>query len=179
MAINELINHMHSWLKEEHFENKVYKEKEASFIVATLGPDARERERTLKILPRLQESGEVLKAPADKKNPIVSLQFTSELPFKVKSAKDTASLLHFINNELYLPGFHFDEAEEKIYFRHINYSLISGIDKKVLIGQTGLILLYLDLYMNPIEEVASGKSTFNNIIEEVVKEAKTFLQIPS
>ena len=176
MTLNELLQTMHVWLTEETFSNQISnKEGVPPFILTILGPDEKERERTLKLSPRLQETGEALT-----KNPspaIISLEFLHELPFSVKeeAAKDVASLLHFINNDLYLPGFHLNEAEGKVSFRHFNYSGIHGIDKKLLIGVTGLILLYLDLYSNIIEDVATGKRSFNEVLEEIVKTFKIIL----
>lgn len=166
--VQDLLKEMHAWLNEEHFTNKINKGEDAPpFITALLGPDKEGRERTLTIRPLLQETGQRL---TGSKETIVSLEFSMEMPFKLdsKAEKDMASLLHFLNGELYLPGFHLEEAYQKILFRHVNFSLITGIDKKVLIGLTGLILLYLDLYARVIEDVATGKKTFNDVIDEVV-----------
>jgi len=160
-----MIQAIHNWLKEEHFPNKIGEAKEMpDFLIALLG-----KERTLKITLRNEMTGDVFKT---EKTPLYSLEFSAAFPFSVHvgAMKEVASLLHFINGELYMPGFHLDEAEGKILFRHFNFSV--SIDKTLVIGITGLILLYMDLYGNVIEEVASGKKTFNQIIEEVVTKAK-------
>lgn len=177
MTAKDLLQKMHAWLTEESFSNQISEKEDIfPFIMLLLGPDQKERVRSLQLTPRFQETLETLKS--DKGPQIVSLEFSSELPFPVKeeAAKDSASLLHFININLYMPGFILNEADGKIIFRHINYSLDSGIDKKILIGVVGLILLYLDLYGLSIEEVSSGKKSFNEVLEDVVKNFQNILE---
>lgn len=179
MAVETLLQNMHNWLREEYFQNSIYQDGGTPpFIIADLGKDPQDRNRFLRILPLFQETLNVLKKDQSDLGSLVSLDFSSELPFfcKPEAAKDLASLLFFINKEIQLSGFSFDEADGKILFRHINYCPEKGIDQRLMIGLTGLILLYIDLYSQAIEEIASGKKTFNETMEELVTAAKEVLK---
>lgn len=179
MTSETLLQNMHCWLREEYFQNSLYKEETTPlFLIADLGKDPQGRNRFLRILPLFQKSLNILQKAPNELGPLVALDFSSELPFlcKPEATKDLTSLLFFINKEIQLSGFSFDEAEGKIQFRHINYCPEKGIDHRLTIGLTGLILLYIDLYSQAIEEIASGKKTFNETMEELVHTAKQVLK---
>lgn len=179
MSADSLLENMHQWLIEGFFQSKIYNEADTPpFIVANFGKDPQGRNRFLRIVPLFQESLNALRKDQDKMGSIVSTEFSSELPFSFKPemAKDVASLLHFINNEIQLPGFSLDEAGGKIVFRHLNYCPEKGMDHRLMIGLVGLILLYIDLYSQSIEEIASGKKTFIGAMEELVTAAQGILK---
>jgi len=168
----EILNKFRNVFEKEEFGTRLMEASEEmplSCLIVELGPDTKERERFCSVTAFEQELGQSLEKEAEGA-PLLNVIFEAELPFEVKPAfaKELGSLLHFINRQLPLPGFELDEVENLIYYRYSLFAAESGIDARALMSILGLMLLFLDLYTHPVEQVASGAKSFNELMEEVV-----------
>lgn len=133
------------------------------------GQDYQQRERIIEVTTQIQQLGQNLGGSSQ--DEYVRVQFQVTLPFKVEelAARDLSSLLLFLNKLIELPGWEFSELEDRIDYRYVLLTKQDGIDENLFNGIIGLILLITQLFTEIIEQVASGKRSFNNLIEEVIK----------
>lgn len=129
------------------------------------GQDYKRRERIIEVTSQIQQLGQ------DIQTEYVRVQFQVTLPFKVAelAARDASSLLLFLNKLMELPGWEFNELEDQINYRYVLVSKADGIDETLFSGLIGLILLICQLFTEVVEQVASGKKSFNELMEEVLK----------
>jgi hypothetical protein len=142
-----------------------------AFLILSLGKDYKKRERYLKIIPKSEDLSLVLGEQLKTEEALVSFEFCFDLPilFLPETCKEVGSFLHFINKDLYLPGFILDETQDKILFRHVLVCTASSINRHLIMGILGLILLYADLYTPSTELVSSGKKSFQDMMNELLK----------
>lgn len=103
-----------------------------------------------------------------------SLQFQSVLPFEVYplASSDLALAINFINANLELPGFEYDEANSIVRFRYIHFTneaISETIIKSSVIGILGVIMMTLDLFSELLEKVAHGEMSYLKILEEILE----------
>ncbi|MCB1111702.1 MAG: hypothetical protein H7A37_06015 [Chlamydiales bacterium] len=136
-----------------------------------LGPDGNGSNRIMHIIIEEQILDQSFREVEEPGNPILRLVFDTELPFKVDptTAREVGTLLHFINREIDLPGFELAEVEDKVYFRHVQLTREAGVDVTVIYSIVGLTLFYLNWFSSVIESLAKGETTFNEVLENVLK----------
>jgi len=134
------------------------------------GQDYKQRERIIEVTSQIQQLGQNL-GPSNTQNDYLRVQFQVTLPFKVEelAGRDVASLLLFLNKLMELPGWEFNELEDQINYRYVLLSKSDGIDENLFAGLVGLILLICQLFTEVIEQIVSGKKSFNELMEEVLK----------
>ena len=144
-------------------------------LMVYLGTDHKDRDQVLEIISQVQEMGEVLKEIPVQPN-YVRVQFQSCFPFTVKdhALHDTTGALMFINRLLDLPGFELSEIDDKLFYRYVLLTTKDEVDKQLLLGIVGNVMLLLDMYTEMIEQLAEGKMTFNEILEKVIECAEAF-----
>ena len=145
-----------------------------SQLFVDLGQDKQNRPRTLAITLQEQYFQTLLEhqqMQTDSK--YYSIQFDAFFPFEmnVHTSREVASVLLFINRLVDLPGFGMSETENQIYFRYVMLTRENCIDKPLLIGVTGTIMLMMDLFGDIIYEAAVGKMTFNQLLEKIIDSA--------
>ncbi len=133
------------------------------------GQDYQKRERIVEVTSQIQQLGQNLGAKSQVE--YIRVQFQVTLPFKVVefAARDTSSLLLFLNKMIELPGWEFNELDDRIDYRYVLLAKSDGIDEDLFAGILGVILLLCQLFTEVIEQIASGKRTFNDLMEEVVQ----------
>ncbi len=106
--------------------------------------------------------------PGSEEPDLHKLAFTVPLDISVEpmSVTDTARFLCLLNRHMDLPGFEMDEIESNIQFRHVWIGSEKSINALFLQSLTGLIMLLLDLYYEPIRSVAAGEQTFEYVITD-------------
>lgn len=136
-------------------------------LLVFLGKDFKEREQILEILSEEQ--------PLGKPHEYYRIQFYFKFPFQVQDQafSQVASLLHFINQLLDFPGLNLDELHNEISYRYVWLTKINKIDSKLIMSIIGIILFILELFTQPIERVALGTITFNDLLQELVDLPKT------
>ena len=145
---------------EENFDCTLIAENEEETLLLFLGNDPNERERILKLTHQEQQIKN-----KDEGN-FHRFQFFTLLPFEIKphTIHDLNSTVAFFNASLDLPGFECHEIDNKVAFRYV---LLSDRfpDKKLFLSLVGLILLNVDLLSETFEKVASGKTTFYDLLK--------------
>jgi hypothetical protein len=99
------------------------------------------------------------------------IEFKLKLPLKIAdfSYSQTSNLIALINRSLELPGFETSEIDNEIFYRHV--LLFSGkkISKELILGLIGMIKLTLDLHIESIESVSSGKLSYDELLRKALK----------
>ena len=139
-------------------------------ILLFLGSDHKQRDRSLEITIQKQILGS-----KDEDIPYYRIQFESALPFPLSDLRshDVGSFLFFLNRQLELPGFEIDEANSLILYRYVHLSSEIDVKPDLLKGIIGSTTLTLDLFGEAIEKVSSGETSFNEILENVLKMAES------
>lgn len=99
------------------------------------------------------------------------LQIIYEFPFSLeeKQGDNIANLILFINTLLDIPGFEVDLFHKRIRFRTVQVYGKQELDVQSLLGIIGTIFLYLETYMSTIENVNSSKTTFLEVLQQVLE----------
>lgn len=138
-------------------------------LIVSLGVDQNKRELKVEVtehvLPVLPKFAPTADQPLPSR-----IQFRLILPFKVKnsSLNDISSLLHFLNQSIDLPGFELDELEGRVIYRYVWLTSPSHLDKISIITLLNALTLNLMLFLDTIESIAKGSSTFNDLLSEIV-----------
>lgn len=88
-------------------------------------------------------------------------------PIDKKDLCDLARLLHLLNKELDLPGFGLDEMAGAIFYRLMLPTHKKEIDQGLLFAFLKTIEYVCKTFANPIEAVASGQMTLDEILKKV------------
>lgn len=102
---------------------------------------------------------------------IARLSFKIKFPFKVASglAGQTASLIALLNRFLDLPGFEMDEAKDELFYRYVLLLSKEGLNKDLILGIIGNIMLTVQMHINPIRSVASGEVSYDELIAKTLQ----------
>lgn len=172
MNETEILKAMEIMFQEDEFDCSFETSEALPFgcLLVYLGTDHFDRNRVLEITAQEQELGESLReTPIEHK--FVRVQFEVTLPFDTKdyTANEVASLQALINRMIELPGFEFDEIDSKVFYRYVLLTPKTGIEKDLVVGITGVIMLYLEMFSEMMERVAEGKNTFSEILEQTLE----------
>nr|WP_166156318.1 hypothetical protein [Neochlamydia sp. AcF84]NGY95246.1 hypothetical protein [Neochlamydia sp. AcF84] len=140
-------------------------------LLLFLGVDDKEREKILEITALKQE---LMPGLASSDNPFYRLQFQAVFPFAVhpQASTQVSSLICYLNRLIELPGFEMDEVNLKLNYRYILLYGERSLNKNLCFSIIGLIMLTLELFSSTLERVAIGETTFNQILEEIIKIAQ-------
>lgn len=100
-----------------------------------------------------------------------NLQFMVILPIcsEDHTVADTARAISFINRNIALPGFEFDEIEGHILYRYVVLTdTTTTINENYILGIIGNIMSSLDIFGDTIDKITSGEKTFNEMLEEAL-----------
>jgi hypothetical protein len=134
-------------------------------LLVYLGTDAKERERILEITSEQQDF------TGEGGSKYYRVQFQLLFPFKFidNRVSQIASLICFTNRMIELPGLEMSEIDNSLFYRYTLLTIDHGLDKTLLAGIIGNIMLIADLLSDTLEGVGSGKTDFNSLLEELVK----------
>lgn len=82
------------------------------------------------------------------------------------SKYDMARLLHMLNKEMDLPGFGMDEVAGVVFYRLMIPAMHKKIDGELLLGYLKTAQNICELFMGPIEAVAQGHATLDEILKK-------------
>lgn len=135
-----------------------------------LGLDLKKRERILDVIAIEQPIPPEYTLPDATPLPF-RIQFRTELPFHIEdiALNQVASLLLFINQFIDLPGFELDELNGKVIFRYVWIIYPTLIDATLIMSIIGSIILNLSLFSETIESLADGKTSFNDLLAQIVQ----------
>lgn len=140
-------------------------------LLVDLGTDKQDRPRALAITLQEQFFQTILESQKlQAEAAYISIQFDIDFPFEmsVQTSREVACVLLFINRLIDLPGFGMSETDNQIYFRYVLLAQEKAVDKPLLLGIVGTIMLAMDLFGELIESAASGKMTFNQLLEKII-----------
>ena len=134
-------------------------------LVVPLGVDANGEDRAVVLVlqePELEE-GEV-KQPDDirliKFIGIMSIQVVPDASF------DMARLVSFLNHMVEFPGFIYTETMHSVNFLYGLPVVGAGVQGQQLVSVIGLIGSMIDLYQETIQQIGSGKVSFEQLLTQ-------------
>lgn len=177
MSEQAFLKDLEKILRSEDVDSAIFEaSEEAPYnrLLIFLGSDYQNREKTLELIVQQQELAEQLfEKPAKKqKNGIFfRCQFQLTFPFEIQefALQQTASLLLFLNRHLELPGLEMSEIDNRLFYRYVLLTGEASPNRKLFLAIIGIIMMISELYTETIERIASGKTTFNELLEEVLK----------
>jgi hypothetical protein len=106
------------------------------------------------------------------------IHFSYDFPDEVSALalNEMASMLLFLNQIIDWPGFQLDELNNSISYRFnwlVKNSAIDTIQLTIILGN---ILLILDMFNESIQQIASGQSTFNELLKSIADFGKQIKQ---
>ena len=134
-------------------------------LVVPLGVDANGQERAVVIVlqePELEE-GEV-EQPDD----IRLIKFIGVMVVQVvpDASNDVARLVSFLNHMVEFPGFIYTETMHSVNFLYGLPVVGQRIQGQQLVSVIGLIGSMIDLYQETIQQIASGKISFEQLLTQ-------------
>ena len=131
-------------------------------LLVLLNTERLQEERIVEIVVDEQKIGDFV---------CVAIQFQCVFPVEVDPGAvfEMGSLLHFINRFLDLPGFELSEMDQKVFYRYVwltseNQGIAVGVLKTIV----SLIALLMELFSEPIMQVAQGRTTFTGLLDQVM-----------
>lgn len=177
MPSNEMLDQIQAVLEREKvncFLAEAAEGKSQPRLLAFLGNDYKNRERFLEIMALPQISTGMPHRQKEAKQDYIYVQFEFAFPFEVveKAVSDISNVLHFVNRMIDLPGFEFDELNDKVFFRYVHLASKIEEDSFLYISILGLIMMALDLFTETLEKIATGQATFDQLLEQMIEVSK-------
>ena len=166
MTNNAIVSQIEQALRGSKFDCSTHEATEEvpqDRLLVFIGHDGQLRERIIEITAQKQDM-------KDDKS-IVQIQYIVVLPFECLDTcvSDTGNLLHFLNRQAELPGFELDELNNLILFRHVALNINGTAIPELSLAIIGLITMTLDLFTEPIEQVCSGKMTYDELLSKTLE----------
>ena len=138
-------------------------------LVLFVGTDRQNRERIIEISLKEQVQFNE-KTQKVEEGAVCLLQFLFTFPFSANEVTllDTVRFVAFLNRNYEMPGLEYDEVSGSIFYRHMMLLNKSKYDAEVFKDTVGIILLFLEMFSDAVEQVATGKKTTNEMLEAVV-----------
>lgn len=134
-----------------------------------VGADRQGRERTIEIFLRDQYTE--ANVQSEKTEALYcTLQIVYVFPFRATdmTVSDTARLVAFLNRQFEIPGLEFDEVSGMLLYRHVSLLHKKNVEMTTITGMIGIIMLFLEMFSDTLEQVATGVMTTNEILEMAV-----------
>jgi hypothetical protein len=140
-------------------------------LIVNVGEDSQQRERIVEITAQEQKS----LFPQGIKPPLVlgqyvrlQFQFVFPFPCQLKALPDVCSFVLFLNRLIELPGFELSEVERKLFYRYVLLANSADIDATLCVSLLGVIMMLLDLLTEPLEKIAGGVVSFNEMLTDMI-----------
>ena len=139
------------------------------FLNVSFGADPKGRELNMQISisdQDLSKNDEAL-GIKDKGTEYHLVRFFMPMPFQIQEETmgEVSRLILFLNNSLELPGLELFEPYKSINYRYVLLSKGSSIDKRIILSLVGMIMMFVETLSGTLEEVGTGKLSFNEVIE--------------
>jgi len=130
-------------------------------------------EKILKITADMQDLS-LFPLLAKKKRTYLLIDYELTLSFSVQARchADTALGILFINRQIPFGNFQLEAIDDRIYLRHSQMLCEESLDKEIITGTIGSLMLYSDLFEVPLKDLASGKIAYKDLMEQVIEQAK-------
>lgn len=173
MNEHEFLERFQKVLRDEEYDSSLIEATDVvpdERLLVFLGIDEREREKILEVTALQQEFFKELRMNELKEPDIFRIQFQVVFPFNVepKATNQMASLICYLNRLIEIPGFEMNEIDLQLSYRYILMYGEKKFNQKLLLSIIGLIMLLIELFGSTLEEVAQGKKTFNDLLEQII-----------
>ncbi|MBA2369068.1 MAG: hypothetical protein H0V82_08615 [Candidatus Protochlamydia sp.] len=159
-------------LEKENFDCSILPSTESiplEILLVSAGLDPNQKEKVIHItaLPQQMEGVNTNLAQNEK---YFRVQFSTTLPFEAipSSLAQTASLILFLNQLLDWPGFELNELTNTVSYRYAWLTKESNVDSYQILSLIGSLLLSIEMFGDTIGQIASGRSTFNELLASIV-----------
>ncbi len=112
-------------------------------------------------LPSVQET------PTQDALLMIQFQYVLDVNVTPDTFNQVSSALHFFNRMIHCPGFELDELNNKILYRYMWFINKKGIDSLLLLQVLGNLHVCYKMFSPYIKEIAQGKYTLEDILEQV------------
>lgn len=163
-------------LLEEHLNSKEYpsiyhdRSDEIPFpsLVLFLGNDLKGRERTIEIM--LKEQLDFPTQESDLASKQYTLHFRYIFPFEPSEENliDTIRLVSYLNYNFEVPGLEIDEVTNRLQYRYVSFGLMNNPSLDTAYSIVGVLVMFIELFSEPLEMVASGKMSMNELLEKAL-----------
>lgn len=165
-------------LEKEKFECSIIQATEKhpqDRLLIFLGLDAKKREQILEITAQQQVFQPDTSTDTSSSKGYFRIQFQHLFPFSVDdmALNQVGSLILFLNHMSDFPGLDLDELDSQVSYRYVWLAKATGIDAPLVISLVGNVKLTLELFAPSLERLASGETTFNALLQEVIQIAKS------
>jgi hypothetical protein len=162
-------------LKAEEVASKYYPPTKefAKACLLTHLPSSGTGEKILRICADIQE---LSLAPSlkQKKRTYLLLDYDLSLSLPIKEGFHASVALGilFINRQIPFGNFQIDAIDDHIYLHHSQMLSEDSLDKELLTGTIGALMLYSDLFASPLNALASGEISYRELMEQVIEKGK-------
>jgi hypothetical protein len=147
-------------------------ENSISHLLVYGGNDQKGKEQVLEITSQPVDTGQLLNRDVEERTKTyVKIQLNARYPFKVEEAAvpEVAQFLHFLNLQVEVPGFYLDVLDNIVFYRYIFLFDSDHIPWKIVLSIAGVAIFFQDAFGAAIEQIAEGKKTFVQTLEEIQK----------
>ncbi len=134
-------------------------------LVIPLGVDMNGEDRAVVLVlqePELEE-GEVETSDDIRLIKFIGIMSVQVVP---DAATDVARLVSFLNHMVEFPGFIYTETMHSVNFLYALPVVGSGIQGQQLVSVIGLIGSMIDLYQETLQQIGSGKVSFEQLLHQ-------------
>ena len=170
------IQSIKDYLKKEGYDCLVREDEKTSpfpVLLVHLGDDYKNREYllllTLKEQAFVREKSEGASSE-DRFHYILEFRISLLFPVEDVGVADTARFLAFINKTIEIPGFELDEIEQTIFYRYAMLGCSDQLNGSLILATMGFMMMILDTFIPNIEEIASGKTTMNALMDTAIQQ---------
>lgn len=139
-------------------------------LLVTLEAPQKGEENVLSITEFPQFLKEV--AQKERDDHLIQFQFILPIEFSPQTFNQVSTSLHFFNRLLHCPGFELDELNSQIIYRYCWFINNKGLTPLLLQQLIGNLKLCYNLFLPYIKEIAQGKYTLEDILEQVLSLTK-------
>ncbi len=149
-------------------------EKERPGYLIFLGTDAKDREYCL----HCSVSDANLKFGKEEGQHLAQIEYLLRFPFAVKEHAlfDCIRVINLLNTLAPIPGFEYQEVEQELCFRYVFIGPLTEETHFAILAMIGMISLYKDCYTDPLEKLANGVLTMEDVLSEFVDLSENLLQ---
>lgn len=149
---------------------------ETAHLLIYAGETPNAKEQVLEISAQALEMGEALSSDGQEgKVTCIRVQLDGHYPYTVvdHAMSEMAQFLHFLNLQVELPGFILDILDNRVVYRHVFLFDSEIIPWKIVLSVAGMIMFFQDAFGTTIEQVAGGKKSFQQVLEDLLRILKS------
>lgn len=166
-----LLKSIEKALTENHYDCALHEASEElpfEGLVVLLGVDRLGRELAAQISVWEQQSAQGVNYPTEEDS-IYNLKIYLPLSLEIKEGtyNDLTSILCFVNNNLEIGSFGFNEFESTLHFKYNWMCRQDQIDPQLIMGVLGMMIFYIDSQFPSIAAIGEGKESYLSFLKRL------------